>query len=172
MLYFLDTEFIEDGETIDLISIGLVAEDGREYYAVNEECKFCMASPWVWNNVLDPMEIKIWSNHTFTANKETTEALKSRNQIAKDIIEFVGETTPEFWSDYAAYDWVVLCQLFGTMVDLPTGFPMYCNDIQQLRTYLGYRDIEPPTQVGIPHNALEDAKYVKKLWEYYSGLMH
>ena len=35
MRYFYDTEFLEDGETIDLISIGIVAEDGREYYAVN-----------------------------------------------------------------------------------------------------------------------------------------
>lgn len=33
MKYFLDTEFHEDGKTIDLISIGIVAEDGREYYA-------------------------------------------------------------------------------------------------------------------------------------------
>ncbi len=30
MRYFLDTEFYEDGKTIDLISIGIVAEDGRE----------------------------------------------------------------------------------------------------------------------------------------------
>ena len=35
MKYFYDTEFIEDGSTIELISIGVVAEDGREYYAVS-----------------------------------------------------------------------------------------------------------------------------------------
>lgn len=35
MKYFYDTEFLEDGTTIDLISIGIVSEDGREYYAVN-----------------------------------------------------------------------------------------------------------------------------------------
>jgi hypothetical protein len=29
MKYFYGTEFIEDGKTIDLISIGIVAEDGR-----------------------------------------------------------------------------------------------------------------------------------------------
>ena len=28
-----DTEFIEDGRTIDLLSIGLVREDGATYYA-------------------------------------------------------------------------------------------------------------------------------------------
>jgi len=35
MRIFYDTEFIENGKTIDLISIGIVTEDGREYYAVN-----------------------------------------------------------------------------------------------------------------------------------------
>ena len=47
MKYFLDTEFIEDGKTIDLISIGIVAEDGREYYAINSECDFPKANDWI-----------------------------------------------------------------------------------------------------------------------------
>jgi hypothetical protein len=42
MRYWLDTEFIEDGHTIDLISIGIVAEDGRELYAENMECDLRM----------------------------------------------------------------------------------------------------------------------------------
>lgn len=32
----------------------------------------------------------------------------------------------------ADYDWVVLCQLYGTMMDLPKGWPMYCRDVKQL----------------------------------------
>jgi hypothetical protein len=35
--YFYDTEFIDDGYNIELISIGVVAEDGREYYAISTE---------------------------------------------------------------------------------------------------------------------------------------
>ena len=37
MRYFYDTEFIENGRTIELISIGVVAEDGREFYAISTE---------------------------------------------------------------------------------------------------------------------------------------
>ena len=37
MRYFYDTEFIDNGRIIDLISIGVVAEDGREFYAVSTE---------------------------------------------------------------------------------------------------------------------------------------
>src|SRR6266545_3223216 len=36
MKIFYDTEFLEDGRTIELISIGMVADDGRELYLVNE----------------------------------------------------------------------------------------------------------------------------------------
>ena len=35
--YFYDCEFIEDGRTIELVSIGVVAQDGREFYAVSTE---------------------------------------------------------------------------------------------------------------------------------------
>ena len=37
MKYWMDTEFIERPYTIDLISIGIVAEDGREFYAESNE---------------------------------------------------------------------------------------------------------------------------------------
>ena len=40
MKFWFDTEFIEDGKTIDLISIGIVAEDGRTFYAESLECEY------------------------------------------------------------------------------------------------------------------------------------
>lgn len=54
MKYFIDTEFLEGTQktwwgsktkpTIDLISIGIVAEDGREYYAISKE--FNLEEAW------------------------------------------------------------------------------------------------------------------------------
>jgi hypothetical protein len=37
MKYWLDTEFIAHPFTIDLVSIGVVAENGREFYAESNE---------------------------------------------------------------------------------------------------------------------------------------
>ena len=34
MRVYYDTEFLEDGKTIELLSIGIVRADGQEYYAV------------------------------------------------------------------------------------------------------------------------------------------
>src|SRR5262249_59006709 len=50
--YFYDCEFIEDGRTIDLVSIGVVDEYGREFYALSTEFDDRTAVPWVRRNVL------------------------------------------------------------------------------------------------------------------------
>lgn len=39
---------------------------------------------------------------------------------------------PELYGYYADYDWVLFCSLFGTMMDLPKGFPMHCRDLKQM----------------------------------------
>ena len=53
--FFYDTEFIEDGTTIDLVSIGVVDETGREFYAVSTEFDPSKAINWVRRNVLDKL---------------------------------------------------------------------------------------------------------------------
>jgi hypothetical protein len=141
---WFDTEFIEDGKTIDLISIGMVREDGHYYYAESSECDLSKASPWVRENVLPHLK-----GPKFT-----------RAEIAADILKFAGER-PEFWAYYADYDWVALCQLYGTMMDLPKGWPMFCLDIKQLAG-----DRRLPTQTSQKHNALEDARWNKQAWEF------
>lgn len=149
MKFWFDTEFIEDGKTIDLISIGIVAEDGSTYYAEATECDRSRASQWVKDNVL----VHCSSGALFVP----------RRQIAADIIEFVGEA-PEFWAYYADYDWVVLCQLFGTMMDLPKGWPMYCRDIKQLCDSLGNPKL--PEQTGKAHDALADAMWNRQAYDF------
>lgn len=50
--FFYDTEFIEEPGYLDLISIGIVDEDGnREFYAGNADCNFDRANDWVRKNV-------------------------------------------------------------------------------------------------------------------------
>lgn len=149
MKIWFDTEFIEDGKTIDLISIGIVREDTRAYYAESNDCDLSKASPWVKYNVLPHLQGSAY--------------ILSRNAIARDIIGFVGEK-PEFWGYYADYDWVVLCQLFGTMMDLPRGWPMYCRDIKQLCDSLGNPRL--PEQGKGEHHALADARWNKQAYEF------
>lgn len=149
MRIWFDTEFIEDGKTIDLISIGAVREDGEEFYAENSECDLSRACPWVKENVLPHLAGGYCA--------------LDRNTIAEKFRAFVGDD-PRFWAYFGAYDWVVLCQLYGRMVDLPKGWPMFCRDVMQLATDMGQLGFPPKPQ--IEHNALHDARWTRDAWKY------
>lgn len=88
--YFFDTEFMEDGKTVELLSIGIVSDDGREYYAANREADQSKANDWVKQNVLPhlPADGSAW--------------WKTREEIRDEIVKFVraGVKQPEFWAYY------------------------------------------------------------------------
>ncbi len=149
MRYFIDTEFMESGPLfqVTLLSIGIVAEDGREFYAVNREADHTLANDWVKANVLPHLGKKNVMNHV---------------DIGHAVVKFIGDDRPIFWGYYADYDWVVFCQLFGAMIDLPQGWPMYCRDIKQWCDDLGNQKLPP--QYSTKHNALHDAQWNRIAW--------
>lgn len=263
MKYFIDTEFIEgfskwtfakNRHFIDLISIGIIAEDGRTYYAVSNEYRYDDADQWVKDNVITPAYIN--SVHGDQRNRYTVANFhkhygKSNEKIAQEIIDFINfglegfvykitradcwaevyypdefkyckehntfipntfyksgdngieknmflfYNQPEFYGYYADYDWVLFCSLFGRMIDLPKGFPMYCKDLKQMldekvdKSTLAYygtdlegsgagenfegkmrlikAHIDYPKQSN-EHNALDDAKWNFELYKFIKSL--
>jgi hypothetical protein len=175
--YFYDTEFLEDGKTIDLISIGIACEDGREYYAVSSEfdTRAVSANQWLMDNVMTSVAYKDeiqYANITGMPVKDmviTDPALRTRRQIRDDILEFMSGTWPELWAWYGAYDHVAFCQLFGRMIDLPNKMPMFTNDIKQLHKRAG--TMRMPEQPDGLHNALADAKYNIVRYNYLTELL-
>lgn len=161
MKYFLDTEFIEYPGCIDLISIGIVAEDGREFYAESTEVDWSKASPWVIENVKSQL---LWLDGYVpgAAGNDVSEHVATKATIGATIKEFVTDPHPEFWAYYADYDWVAFCWLFGTMLELPDGWPKFCVDLKQWNVQLGERKL--PEQSGIEHNALADARWLRDAW--------
>lgn len=147
MRFWLDTEFIEDGRTIELVSVGIVAEDERRYYAELAEADLSRASPWVRENVLPYL----------TGHK------LSRAAVADALREMLGDA-PEVWAWFGSYDWVALCQLYGSMVELPRGWPMFVRDVEQVRVAMGRPDIQQMR--GQQHNALADAEHVRVVWQH------
>jgi len=152
MRYFIDTEFIEDGRTIDLVSIGVVAEDGRELYLEVDpvQVNWDKANPWVLANVRPHLS----GRH---------DVVYLKDHIARKLTAFVGDS-PEFWGYYADYDWVVIAQLYGTMMDLPKGWPMFCMDLKQLAVEKGNPRL--PDQTSTEHHALNDARWARDAYHY------
>lgn len=297
MNYYIDTEFLEGTQkekfpislfrketkpTIDLISIGIVSEDDREYYAISKDFnleeawnrydlkttngdinpikyrRYGQTLPfpylekvyWIRENVLKPIWLELTSKEHGWNHKVLLENLKgdfsdiksmtfknlkklikkygkTNKQISEEIIEFTEPTNryyslegekrfthgsiaagnpfkeedikknnliyhypasnPKFYAYYADYDWVVFCWLFGKMMDLPKGFPMYCRDLKQDYDFFNTNFIERKKQNAVGnihksinelkdfkdypkqennHNALADARWNKKLHEF------
>lgn len=173
--YFIDAEFNEKPCTIELISIAVVDQDGHKCYAVSSEYDYSKTTHWVREHVIQPIYNQYLQQCSTDVRFQTDEfALepietfhktygKTRSDIGKEVLVFVRETSTkddsiEFWGYYSSYDWVVFCWLFGRMIDLPEGFPMFCRDIKQTMTMLGLE----PGENGLPepietHNCLDDA---------------
>jgi hypothetical protein len=171
---FYDTEFLEDGRTIDLISIGLVAEDGREYYAVSREAskrrlrRRIRNHDWLMANVVPSLpkahgDYNLYMPERWLFNYSDP-CVKPRHVIAREVRDFIlADPDPQLWAWYAAYDHVVLCQLWGPMISLPDGVPMWTNDLKQECARLG--NPQMPAQESGEHNALADARHVKAMAE-------
>lgn len=183
---YYDTEFLEDGSTrpIELISIGVVTDDDREYYAVNADApwKRIKKNEWLMANVVPklPQPHGDWINHmpkSWLVDFHNP-AVKKRRVIAQELRQFLLGDDPhdlpdvELWAWYGAYDHVVLAQLWERMIDLPQGIPMWTNDLRQEVRRLG--DPQLPEQPAGEHNALEDARHLKAradwLADYVSGV--
>lgn len=147
MRWFLDTEFNDRGTHIELISIALVSESGREYYAHSSEYDVSACDEWLQTNVLPLLSDK---------------PRIPRAQIAAGIQRLVAQEkgVPEFWAYYAAYDWVLFCQLFGGALKLP-GYSKHCKDLKQLIDDRGIHFADLPKQRGVQHDALQDALWVR-----------
>ena len=158
--YFYDCEFIEDGLTVDLVSIGVVDEFGREFYAVSTQFDDSKAVPWVRRNVLDKLP------------SPADPAWRSRERIRDDLYEFLVEPvrgraeTLELWAWYAAYDHVVLAQLWGAMPALPREIPRFTKDLRQRWDDLG-RPALPEARGR--HDALVDARHNLARWRAMGG---
>jgi hypothetical protein len=178
MRYFLDTEFLDDGKTIDLISIGIMAEDGRELYACNLDARLDLASRvgWMKENVLAKLPVfsdKAWMPRMAIARSVVdfmlaTKGLDDLSRFASLrapiwLKETIDGKKPEIWGYYSSYDWVVFCQLFGPMVDLPPQFPKFCRDLKQWSDDLGAPKFPKPEGA---HNALVDARWNRDLHKF------
>jgi hypothetical protein len=151
--FFYDCEFIEDGTTIDLVSIGAVGEDGREFYAVSTEFDASRAGAWVQAHVLPKLP------------SPAHPAWRSRERLRADLLAFLtgapGEV--ELWAWIAAYDHVALCQLWGPMTALPRALPRFTRELRQRWEDAGRPPL--PQHGSDAHDALADARLNLRRWE-------
>jgi hypothetical protein len=190
---YYDWEFLEDGRTIKPISIGMVAEDGRELYLINRDAPLdrIRNHAWLMENVVPSLPLALIETPPALSRSLAWNELhpdydkvSSPRLIASLVHDFINglESLPdgadgpdaELWGWYPAYDHVVLCQLWGPMVDKPPGIPMQTFDVHQEAVRLGNPEFPdfpvkllPGNYGKLPeHHALADALECKARHEW------
>lgn len=171
--YHLDTEFKENGTTIEPISLGMVDDDGRELYLIYAPAvkafkereyfnKLDQTDSWLKDNVFNYISEADVDEYGYCDKEAMAECVYD---FICDGLEYGDQA--ELWGYFAAYDHVCLSQLFGRMIDLPPPMPMFTNELMTIgRLPNGYYKPKParPKQL-FEHHALMDAKYQKLVFE-------
>jgi hypothetical protein len=175
--HFIDLEFNEDGKDIDIISLAIVSERGKELYLKNSSANFERCGDWVKENVIPNLgEVSV----TKVEGKLVVVRGQNFGRINKQwypfyrfkdlILQFIGaDSKPEFWSEWGAYDWVGFCRCFGAMIDLPEHFPMYVNDLRTILSISG-ENFKFENNYDDCHRSIDDARILKKRFEEISNV--
>lgn len=177
MRYFLDAAYIEGNfrNPYQLISLGLVGEDGRTYYAQSADVNRRFASGFVRQHILPRLDpcpdnydaaVHTW----YVPSCAPACPWKQNTLISAEVLAFVtaDATPPEFWGYTASHAWVVFCQLLGGIRELPDGWPVYCRDLKQWID--GLRDQSKAPTVSMSYHAMEAAQSSAALWKTLTAL--
>lgn len=178
MRIFFDTEFTGLHQNTTLISIGLVAENGREFYAEFTDYDKSQIDGWLQENIIDKLIYKSNEeneNWAYTDGAHTGR-LGDKNYIVQELEKWLDSFVEpvEMWSDCLAYDWVLFCQLWGGALNVPKWIYYIPFDICTLFKIKGINpDINREeflgqdwvVEEGSKHNVLWDAKVIKACYE-------
>lgn len=159
MRVFFDTEFTGLRQHTTLISIGMVAEDGRCLYAESADYDRAQIDGWLQDNVIAHL----------TAQPPVMGAYADIRSLVTNWLGTFGAV--EMWGDCLAYDWVLFCELFGGGAEcLPRNVYYIPFD---LCTLMRCKGVDPDVrrtqfagmETALRHNALNDALMIKRCYE-------
>lgn len=174
---FFDTEFTGLHQNTTLISIGLISECGKTFYAeltdydINQvfhqqHCHWkgiaCTYNEFVKNS--KGLDIKPFGFTDLDNNIGNT------TQIRAKLLDWFSQFEEiEMWSDCLSYDWVLFNQIFGHAFNIPKNVYYIPFDLSTLFLIKGIDpDISRKEYSGLDlenHNALNDAKMIKACYD-------
>lgn len=171
---FLDTEFTGLHQKTTLISIGLISECGRQFYAELTDYDKTQIDEWLQENVINNLYLDGYNNEAILNDWKVqgdTDDVKTGLEVW--LAQF-GEV--EIWSDCLAYDWVLFNQLFGHAFSIPKNVYYIPFDICTLFKAKGIdpdisredfaKDylVKVAFQAGKKHNAMWDAFVIRECY--------
>lgn len=177
---YLDTEFTSLHQNADLISIALVSDCGKQFYAEfndfsNEKHKLSGCREDVLNNLLysDYFNFNLDKNFNFHNTSIKANSSTICNYLKKWLSQF---EEVKIIADFVSWDWVLFCELFGGAFSIPSNVYYIPIDFSNL---LYFKGLDPDLNrlefsEGIenfkPHNSLSDAFILKKCYNKLNSL--
>lgn len=180
MKIFFDTEFTGLHKDTTLISIGLVAGDGKTFYAELTDYDRNQVNDWIHDHVINYLKFNAdLSKGTFAnLHDGNIEMYGTKADVRASLRGWLSKyDSVQLVSDVCHYDMVLFIDLFGSAFDLPKNVCPFCYDINhdiaelcvisdaeafdKSREEVCYKKIE-----GDKHNALYDAKVIKEIYSY------
>jgi hypothetical protein len=177
MRIYFDTEFTGLHKDTTLISIGLVDDFNRTFYAELTDYNRLQVDEWIESNVIAHLsktseELKQMADITIVGGKK---------EVALALREWLNEyKTVEWVSDVCHYDFVLLIDLvYSHALNIPYGIHgASCHDINQdIASFYRASDIEAFDMSredlmlgffqgvnGKKHNSIYDARVIRKLY--------
>ena len=189
MKIFFDTEFTGLHKNTELISIGLIAENGNTFYGEITNYDKSQVDDWIQENVIN--NLKYNGHHIIEETKESYEISMNFEDVSLALNKWLKQfDTVEWVSDVCHYDMVLLIDLLtnhGSALDLPYGkINSACHDINQdiaeayhISEILAFdksrEEILKESKIeitGEKHNSLYDAKVIKAIYEHLYGWLY
>jgi len=182
MEIFLDTEFTGLHQNTTLISIGLVAMDGREFYGEFNDYDQNQVDDWIKDNVISNLSYpsedegeyysKIRFDPTLSELEKSDVKMRSDTGMIRRGLGIWLKEFPsvEIWSDCLVYDWVLFNNIWGDAFNIPSNVYYIPFDICTLFKLKGidpnisrekFIDLEDSS---LKHNASYDAKVIKQCY--------
>ena len=171
---FFDTEFTGLQQKTTLISIGLISECGKTFYAELTDYDILQCDNWIFENVIKNLLFNEYQNSGIVLSNDMNcfevkaNSLSVKEQLEKWFSQF---EEVEIWSDCLSYDWVLFNQLFGHAFNIPKNVYYIPFDICTLFKIKGVdpdisrEEYASMSENSVKHNALWDAKVIKKCYE-------
>jgi hypothetical protein len=168
---FFDCEFTQLRKDSTLISLGMVADNGKEFYAEFTDFDKSLVDDWIEDNVMKNLLFR--DSKPFKAIVGGVTLIKEdKHMIQAALASWLAQfDTVELWSDVHHYDVVLLFDIFGHAFKIPHNVYYIPFDIATMFKTLGLDpDTDRETFIDKPikgdkHNALYDSRVIQACYD-------
>ena len=188
MVLFYDFEMTGLHKNTTPISLGIVSEDGKKFYAEFTDYDESQCNDWIKENVIK--NLKLAGMGVGVSDTDEKPPLRivmgDKRYIRQEANEWIRQFNKiQFVSDVCHYDFILLIDLLtngGTALDLPENISAVCHDLNMdIARHFHVSDLEAfdmnrekimndlckteDIVTGNKHNSLYDAEVIKAIYE-------